>query len=108
MVTIKSMEVQKSEIELTPMVTVDMEIIEYFYAATFEDITGDDDLMDLILTNGFYKQALCDAHGIQSLVLEHKGKEHKLRGTEHNIPSTLEVFEGKTKLMPLNVKIKNG
>lgn len=101
------MKVAKRELELTPPCVVDMEILEYFYAATFEDITGDDDLMDLILTNGFYKQALCDAHGIEDLVIEHRGKEHTLKGTSHNISSTLEVFEGKTKLMPINVIIKN-
>ena len=108
MVTIKDVKTKVTEIELSPIVTVDMEILEYFYAATFEDVTGDDDLMDLILSNGFYKQAFCDAHQIDTMVLEHKGKTHKLKGTNQKIDHTLDIFEGKTKCIPVNVKIKNG
>lgn len=107
MATIKTMKTKPLRPEVTPPVTIDMDIVEYFYAATFEDIMGDNKLVDLILTNGFYKQAFCDAHGIEDLIINHKGKEHVLKGTAHNVRSTLDVLEGKTKIMVLNAIFEN-
>jgi hypothetical protein len=108
MATLKSMKVKSKEVELTPIVTVDMEIIEYFYAATFNDIICDNDLMRLIVSNGYYKEAFCDAHNIDNMVITVDKKDHKMSGPPRNLSSTLDILEGKTRVIPLGIKIING
>ena len=91
---------------------VDMEVIEYLYVANFEDILGDDKLMTLILSNGLYKQALCDAFNMTKISLTFNGEEYILNGPPGHIPSTLELLDPTIELMqtfiPVGIKIING
>ena len=107
MATTKEVKVKNKTPKVTPPIVVDMNIIEYFYAATYEDIMSDDKLVDLILTNGYYKEAFCDAHQIDKLVIGHKNKDHKFKGSPHSVRSTLDVLQGNSKYMVLNTIFKN-
>jgi hypothetical protein len=111
MVTIKSMQTKPQKPYINPPTDVDMDIIEYFYGATFNDVTCDKKLMDLVLHNGFYKEAFCDAFQIEKIVLEHRGVEYKLQGTSHREHSSLETLQGHGPLIigvnKLNEKLEN-
>ena len=107
MIKIGKMKVRDRKIQKTKQPQVDMDIIEYFYAATWNDITCDKKLMKLIVHNGFYKTALCDAFGIESITLTVDGKEWKLNAPPRNVESQLAVFQGKTKVSIIDPDIVN-
>jgi len=88
-------------------VTIDMDIVEYMYAANMEDITSDDKLMDLILANGFYKEAFMDAFGMNKIRISHRGVEHIMKGPEKGIHSTLHKLQGKEQVVIYGVTYKN-
>ena len=106
-VKIDKIEYRKQEIPITPQPTVDMDVMEYIYAATWEDITGDEKLMNLIMNNGYYKTALCDAFEIERMTLTVGNKKWKLAGVPRNISSQLDVFYGKTKVVVADSNIIN-
>jgi hypothetical protein len=106
-VTIEKVEYRTIELPITEQPEVDMDIIEYLYAATWEDIMGDEKLVDLIMNNGYYKTALCEAFGIERMVLNVNGKTWKLAGLPRNVTSQIDLLNGKTKFSVIGAKIKN-
>jgi hypothetical protein len=70
----------------------DMNIIEYLYVASWNDIIFDEDLMGLIVQNGFYKEALCDAQGIDRMIIKINNEKHKLYGPADGI-HTIDLLE---------------
>lgn len=82
----------------TPNLIVDMEIVEYFYVATLNDILNDEELVILIVQNPYYQQALCEANDVLTLTITCKNKEYTfIDNTPNDVPSTLEMLQGKTK-----------
>ncbi len=106
-VTIEKVEYRTRELPITEQPEVDMDIIEYLYAATWEDIMGDEKLVDLIMNNGYYKTALCEAFGIERMKLNVNGKTWKLNGLPRNVTSQIDLLNGKTKFNVIGAKIKN-
>lgn len=102
-------------LEITPInqekvannVIVDMNIVEYLYAATWDDITSDDELLDLILGNGIYKEALADAMGMQKVILKHKDKIYEFNGSPPDVSSTLDILQGNTEITMYGIEYKN-
>lgn len=88
-------------------VCVDMEIIEHIYCATLEELLGDDGLMDLIIGNGWYKQALCDSCGVKELIILHKGVEHKLYGPPEGRPLTYEQIYDQSQTKIIGADFRN-
>lgn len=107
MITIEKMETRTKELPITEQPTVDMDILEYIYGATWEDIMGDKKLVDLIMNNGYYKTALCEAFNIERMVLIVNGVKWKLQGPPRNISSQIDTFQGKTKIAVIGAKIIN-
>ena len=92
-------------------IVIDMDIIEYFYACEMNDILNDDKLMDLIVTNPYYKEAICDAFDINEMTITHKGVKYIFNGPPKSIRSTLEMLDPTVTLepnvIPVGVKYKN-
>lgn len=107
MITIEKMEVRQKKLPITKQPTINMDILEYIYAATWEDIMGDEKLVDLIMNNGYYKTALCEAFEIERMVIDVNGVKWKLQGGPRNLPSQLEVLKGNSKVAIIGAKIKN-
>jgi hypothetical protein len=107
MITIEKVEYRTKELPITEQPEVDMDIVEYLYAATWEDIMGDEKLVDLIMNNGYYKTALCDAFQIERMTVNVNGRKWKLAGLPRNINSQLDLLYGKTKINIIGAKIKN-
>ena len=102
-------------LEMTPInqqktvenIIVDMNIVEYLYTATWNDITSDDELMDLILGNGIYKEVLADAMGMQIIKLKHKDKIYEFNGSPPDVASTLDILQGNTEITMYGIEYKN-
>lgn len=107
MIEIQKMESRTKKLPITKQPTVDIDILEYIYGATWEDIMGDEKLVDLIMNNGYYKTALCEAFGIERMVLVVNGVKWKLQGPPRNIKSQIDTFQGKTKIAVIGAKIIN-
>ena len=105
MATITNYEIPK-EREKT-CVTIDMLIIEHIYCATLEEILGDAELMDLILSNGWYKQALCDSCEVNKLEITHRDTKHVLYGRPERLPFTYEQILDQSERGIMGAKIIN-
>jgi hypothetical protein len=104
--TMKIIDIQTEEPKREHTTTeIDIDIIEYLYAATWDDITKDDKLMDLILSNGWYKQALMDAQGMTKLKIFHNNNTHEL--TASKMESTLDIIHGKSQAVIMGATYKN-
>ena len=96
------------EPEQQPKLVVDMDIIEYFYVATLNEILADDSLVKLIVKNGYYQQALCESQDVLTLTITCNGVQYTfVDNRPPGIPSTLEMLQGKTKYTFPDTKIIN-
>lgn len=86
---------------------IDTGIIEFIYVSNLDDLLADDELMDLILSNGYYKSALCEAQGLEKLEISHKEQVHLCMTTPDNISCILDLVEGKTICKALDVELTN-
>jgi hypothetical protein len=72
---------------------VDHHIMEYLYAATIEDILGDDDLVKLINKNGFYRTCFCEAFDLYEIVITIENKEFIWTRPDNLKISNLDIFK---------------
>ena len=83
-------------------VPIDMNILEYIYVASLEDILSNDDLVELILITGVYKTCLCDSYGLKELTIKYKDVEYILFGSPEGVPDNYDIFNR------ANANTKNG
>lgn len=71
---------------------VDFNIMEYFYAATMNEILEDDDLVRLINSNGFYRTCFCEAYELYEITITIDNTEYKWCRPRNIDRSNLDVF----------------
>ena len=84
---------------------IDINILEYIYAADFNDIFDDDDLMELIANNGYYQQAFCEAFDIHDITITVKDKQYKLSQPVNSPHTALDLINGNTPIIILGQTI---
>ena len=72
---------------------VDFNIMEYFYAATMEEILADDSLVKLINSNGFYRTCFCEAFDLYEVCITIGTVEYKWSRPRNIERSNLDIFE---------------
>jgi hypothetical protein len=92
MATMKSYKAAKEEEYLQPPTIVDVDIIEYFYAADIYDVLADDSLIKLIDSNGFYKTAFCEAYDMDEITVTIGTKNMTWHGAPLGVPTAYETF----------------
>lgn len=113
MIKIDEMEIistKKVETDKKDETVIDFLILEHIYSATMQEIMNDTDLFKLILSNGFYKSAFCEAFMIEKLVISVDGVEHILNGPPKTGKNTISIYDivlGKELVKPAGIKIVN-
>jgi len=92
MATIKSFKDKRTEEYIQPPIIVDIDIIEYFYAADMYDVLADDNLVRLINSNGFYKTAFCEAYDLDEITVTVDGKDTTWHGAPVGVPGSFKTF----------------
>jgi hypothetical protein len=92
MATINNFKNVKKEEYVQPLVTLDIDIIEYFYAAIIYEILDDDNLVRLIDSNGFYKTAFCEAYELDEISINIDGNETVWYGAPKGVPGAYDSF----------------
>ena len=72
---------------------VDFSIMEYFYAATINEVLEDDGLVKLINSNGFYRTCFCEAYDLYEIVVTIGTTEYKWTRPRNIDRSNLDIFE---------------
>lgn len=92
MATITSYKNTTTEEYVQPDVTLNIDIIEYFYAASIYEVLDDDDLVRLIDSNGFYKTAFCEAYDLDEITVNIDGNETTWYGAPIGVPGAYDTF----------------
>jgi hypothetical protein len=97
MATYESVQTIKPPEETTA--TVDMNIVEYLYTCPLNDIMADDNLIKLVVNNGYYKSVLCEANQIQTMTITLDGQQYLLSGPGEDQDSMYDILTGKAKIV---------
>jgi hypothetical protein len=99
--TINSMIINtKTTPKIPPSTDIDIDILEYLYVCPLNDILADPSLVALVLSNGYYKAAVCDGSNLECLDITFNGVKHTLHKSpgKYNI---LQIVDPKIKHTPI-------
>lgn len=88
---------------------VDMSILEYLYVVSLNDILDDDILTKLIIDNGIYQQAICEANDVKTMTIVYNNEEYIFSDNKPpNVPDTIALVKGETLFRkPIGIKVIN-